>query len=512
LDLEFNSLDAQRESCEAYIKSQASEGWQLISNRYDDPAYSGGNLARPALQQLLKDIETGLVDVVVVYKIDRLTRSLPDFAKLVEAFDAKSVSFVAVTQQFNTTTSMGRLTLNVLLSFAQFERELASERVRDKVAASRRKGKWTGGTVPLGYDVKDKKLVVNTSEARTVQMIYARYLALKSFQKLIDELNAKGIVTKKRPITGKAIGGVAFTNGPLAYLLKNRIYLGETGHAGSWFQGEHEPIIASDTFDHVQEVFKTNSAGRTGRRQQTGALLTGLIYDDRGNRMSPSFTVKRGIRYPFYVSSALLRGRKSTVGSVGRTSASTIEKAVLRALRQHTEVNGNVTLLPHEIIKQHVDRVVMETKRVVISLKGSGEKPPSSFEIPWVEKPKHLCNIEGDDDAQPSRGPNPQLVQAIVRAHRWLKSLTDGTHNSIEALAQTVELHPKVIRSRIRLAFLSPKLTRGLLHGALPAPNLNELIYAAQLSWRRQENGESPSGLNIYNSAVLVRKTETHRA
>src|SRR6476660_266683 len=195
LELEFNSLDAQREACEAYIKSQASQGWQLLPRLYDDAAYSGGNIDRPALQNMLSDIKAGQIDVVVVYKIDRLTRSLADFAKLVEIFDAKSVSFVAVTQQFNTTTSMGRLTLNVLLSFAQFERELASERLRDKVAASRKKGKWTGGSVPLGYDVKDKKLVVNPAEAKTVRTIFTRYLALKSFQKLIDELNDKGIVT-----------------------------------------------------------------------------------------------------------------------------------------------------------------------------------------------------------------------------------------------------------------------------------------------------------------------------
>jgi DNA invertase Pin-like site-specific DNA recombinase len=494
LELEFNSLDSQRESCEAYIKSQAAEGWRLVSKRYDDPAYSGGNLDRPALQQLLKDIEVGLVDVVVVYKIDRLTRSLADFAKLVEVFDAKSVSFVAVTQQFNTTTSMGRLTLNVLLSFAQFERELASERVRDKIAASRRKGKWTGGSVPLGYDVKDKKLVVNPAEARTVQTIFARYLTLRSFQKLIDELNAKGIVSKRRPVAGKTIGGTPFTYGPLAYLLKNRTYLGETGHGGSWFSGEHEPIIAPDTFDEVQELLKTNSAGRTGRRQQTGALLTGLIYDDRSNRMSPSFTVKHGVRYSFYVSSALLRGRKTSVGSVGRITASTIEGAVLRALRQHVDVDDSAPLLPHELIGRHVDRVVVEAKRIVVSLKGSDEKRPQSFDIPWsIKTTKNLAQVEGDDLGQLSRR-NPQLVQTVVRAHGWLRSLTDGTYDSIEALARAVNLHPKVIRGRIRLSFLAPTLTRGLLHGTLSgASNLDELTSVVHLSWRRQED-QLPTG------------------
>ena len=224
LEQEFNSLDAQREACEAYIKSQASLGWKVLPQPYDDPAYSGGNLDRPALKKLLRDIEDGRIDVVVVYKIDRLTRSLADFAKLVETFDARAISFVAVTQQFNTTTSMGRLTLNVLLSFAQFKRELASERVKDKVAASRKKGKWTGGTIPLGYDAKDKKLVVNTAEAATVRTIFRRYLELKSFSRLVADLDQRGIVTKRRNTkVAKYQGGIPFTYGPLAYFLKNRI-------------------------------------------------------------------------------------------------------------------------------------------------------------------------------------------------------------------------------------------------------------------------------------------------
>src|SRR5246127_4368484 len=216
LELEFNSLDAQRDACEAYIKSQASEGWRVLPNSYDDAAYSGGNLDRPALQKLLKDLEAGQVDVVVVYKIDRLTRSLMDFAKLVELFDAKDVSFVAVTQQFNTTTSMGRLTLNVLLSFAQFERELAGERIRDKFAASRAKGMWMGGTVPLGYDVKDRKLVINTEEADRVRLIFRRYLELGSVSGLQADLKQRGIRSKRRILTsGQALGGGIFGRGQL---------------------------------------------------------------------------------------------------------------------------------------------------------------------------------------------------------------------------------------------------------------------------------------------------------
>src|SRR5438270_5237056 len=253
LELEFNSLDAQRDACEAYIKSQASQGWKALPQHYDDPAYSGGNLDRPALRKLLADIGAGRIDVVVVYKIDRLTRSLADFAKLVEAFDAKSISFVAVTQQFNTTTSMGRLTLNVLLSFAQFERELSSERVRDKIAASRRKGKWTGGSVPLGSESKDKKLVINKTEAETVRTIFSRYLELGSFSKLVADLDRRGIVTKRRSTkVAKYQGGIPFTHGPLAYFLKNRIYVGEVHHGGKWFEGEHKAILDGPTYERVQ--------------------------------------------------------------------------------------------------------------------------------------------------------------------------------------------------------------------------------------------------------------------
>jgi site-specific DNA recombinase len=293
LELEFNSLDAQRDACEAYIKSQASQGWRALPQHYDDPAYSGGNLDRPALKRLLANIEARKIDVVVVYKIDRLTRSLADFARLVEAFDARSISFVAVTQQFNTTTSMGRLTLNVLLSFAQFERELSSERVRDKIAASRRKGKWTGGTVPLGYDAKDKKLAINRTEAETVRVIFRCYLELQSFSKLVADLDRRGIVTKRRSTkVTKYNGGIPFTYGPLAYFLKNRIYLGEVHHGGKWFEGEHEAIVDRVTFDGVQQLLAVKINGRKVKRSESGALLIGKLCDDRGNRMSPSFPAR----------------------------------------------------------------------------------------------------------------------------------------------------------------------------------------------------------------------------
>ncbi len=251
----------------------------------------------------------------------RLTRSLADFAKLVEVFDARSISFVAVTQQFNTTSSMGRLTLNVLLSFAQFERELSSERVRDKIAASRRKGKWTGGTVPLGYEAKDKKLIINKAEAETIRTIFGLYLELKSFAKLVAELDRRRIVTKRRNVkVPKYRGGIPFTYGPLAYLLKNRVYLGEVHHGGKWFKAEHKAILDQRMFDQVQELLTANANGSRIKNFESGALLKGKLYDDKGNLMGPSFSTKNGVRYRFYVSSALLRGRKGKAGSVGRVS------------------------------------------------------------------------------------------------------------------------------------------------------------------------------------------------
>ena len=488
LELEFNSLHAQREACEAYIKSQASQGWQALTRRYDDPAYSGGNLERPALQQLLRDIDAGLVDVIVVYKIDRLTRSLADFAKLVETFDAKEISFVAVTQQFNTTTSMGRLTLNVLLSFAQFERELSSERVRDKVAASRKKGKWMGGSVPLGYESKDKKLIVNQNEAKTVRMIFGRYLALQSFQKLIDELNQDAVVTKVRHIKGKMSGGFSFTYGPLAYLLKNRTYLGESGHKGSWFAGEHEPIIDRDTFEQVQALLKSNSVRRTGRRQQTGALLTGLLFDDRGNRMSPSFSVKNGVRYPFYVSSAVLKGRNSEAGSVARISAVDLEAAILKELRQHFVADdGEDLVAPKNLIHRNVTRVVVGSTKVKITLKSTADGTPSEIEIPW-SKPnnRERPRIHEAYEAM-ARAPNPQLVQAVVRARTWVRLLSDGTHKSIQSLAHSVDIHPKIVRNGIRMAFLAPTITKAILEGEQPPSlSLKNFIGAVPLSWSEQ--------------------------
>jgi site-specific DNA recombinase len=491
LELEFNSLDAQRDACEAYIKSQASQGWRTLPQLYDDPAYSGGNLDRPALQQLLKDIDAGRIDVIVVYKIDRLTRSLADFAKLVEAFDAKSISFVAVTQQFNTTTSMGRLTLNVLLSFAQFERELSSERVRDKIAASRRKGKWTGGSVPLGYDAKDKKLIINKVEAETVRYIFKRYLELKSFAKLVEDLDNKGIVTKRRNTKVKKFnGGIPFTYGPLAHFLKNRLYIGETGHNDKWFPGEHAAIVDKRIFDQVQQLLASNTAGRTATRSASDALLMGRIYDDCGNRMSPSYSTKNGIRYRFYVSSALLRGRTAEAGSLGRVSAAEIEDAVRTAVRAQPHCSLSPAHGVSDAIEM-VDRVVVARDELIIHIAQFGEPADNDavkeIRVPWSVKSRTPTgSLETDDENVNAH--NQGLVQSIVRAHAWYQSLLNGTRGSVEELADADGLHPKVIRQTLRLAFLSPAVTSAVLQGKQPAGlSLAQIPKLLPLPWAQQQ-------------------------
>ncbi len=329
LEQDFNSLDAQYEASQAYIRSQAHAGWTLLRIKYDDGGFSGGNTERPALQRLLDDVRAGKIDVIVVYKVDRLTRSLADFAKLVELFDQQNVSFVSVTQQFNTTTSMGRLTLNVLLSFAQFEREVTSERIRDKIAASKRKGLWVGGMAPLGYDTKDRKITVNQAEADRVRLIFRRYLKLGSLNLLMADLRSRGIVTKVRKLKGGGTaGGIPFTRGSLAHLLRNRFYVGEVAFKGEILQGEQPAIVDCRLFDAVQAKLDRQVNSFKATRQRSGALLTGRLYDDRGNRMSPSHTVRRGIKYRYYLSSALLQGQAKRAGSVPRAPAAEIEAVV----------------------------------------------------------------------------------------------------------------------------------------------------------------------------------------
>jgi len=338
LEQSFNSLDAQREACEAYIASQKHEGWHLIPARYDDGGFSGGNMERPALKQLMDEIRAGKVNVVVVYKVDRLTRSLADFAKLVEQFDKMNVSFVSVTQQFNTTTSMGRLTLNVLLSFAQFEREVTGERIRDKIAASKKKGMWMGGTVPLGYDVRERKLYVNEAEAATVRTIYEEFLRLGNVTLLKEWLDKNGVRSKVhvKP-NGHKSGGYRFYRGPLYQLLRNPIYIGFTRHKKDTYPGQHEAILDRTTWDKAQALLTENRQGKQRKPRTTKAsLFTGILFDTQGTLYTPTHASKNGRRYRYYTSQAVIR-KTEKVEIPPRIPAPDLESAVtdriLRLLR-----------------------------------------------------------------------------------------------------------------------------------------------------------------------------------
>jgi DNA invertase Pin-like site-specific DNA recombinase len=339
LEQSFNSLAAQREACLAYIESQRHEGWRALENVYDDGGYSGGNIERPALTRLLADIEARRIDAVVVYKVDRLTRSLTDFAKIVERFDAQGVSFVSVTQQFNTTSSMGRLTLNVLLSFAQFEREVTGERIRDKIAASKKKGMWMGGGLPLGYEVADRKLLPNAEDAERVRMLYRLYLKLGCVAKLKAKLDREGIRSKERTSRrGRKSGGVSYSRGALYDLLQNRVYLGEIKHHRKFYPGSHAPIVDRALWDKVQAKLKANrQAVKHGLRAREPSLLLGMLYDAQGSRFTPSHASKAGKRYRYYLNQPALLGAahrsKGAKPSVRiRLPARDIEEVVCRRL------------------------------------------------------------------------------------------------------------------------------------------------------------------------------------
>ncbi|TXH17261.1 MAG: recombinase family protein [Gammaproteobacteria bacterium] len=352
LEKEFNSLDAQYEACAAYALSQKHEGWELICERYDDGGFSGGNMERPGLKRLMADVAAGKVDIILVYKIDRLTRSLADFAKIVDVLDTAKASFVSITQSFNTTTSMGRLTLNMLLSFAQFEREVTGERIRDKIAASKRKGMWMGGPLPLGYDVDNRRLIVNAKEADLVRQIYQRYLELGSVVELADDLNAKGYTTKVQlRASGPHRGGCAFRRGTLYHLLSNPIYRGKIIHKGEVYPGEHEAVVPEDLFEAVQAKLKANASGTSRRlRGQQPSLLTGILQDSNGRAMTPSPASKgKAQRYRYYVT----RPDQTTDQPAYRVSAHDLEQIVTAKLAAYFAAPSNIVGLAQADIEAH---------------------------------------------------------------------------------------------------------------------------------------------------------------
>ena len=378
LEQEFNSLDSQREASEAYIKSQAHEGWRCLPARYDDGGFSGGSMERPALQRLLGEIRSRRIDVIVVYKVDRLTRSLTDFAKLVELFDAHGVSFVSVTQAFNTTTSMGRLTLNVLLSFAQFEREVTGERIRDKIAASKKKGIWMGGVVPLGYRVENRALHIVEDHAILIRRLFASYLELGSVSALKCRLDAAGLhVPERIDGAGRRCGGKPFSRGHLYKILANPIYIGQLSHKGKTYDGQHPAIVEQATWDSAQAQLASHAHRRACRQLASAHLLMGRIQDDRGHAMTPTHAQKGSRRYRYYVSQAVLQGKPER-GSIARVPAPEIEALVIGAMRSATPTNPELS--DGDLILNHLHRVTLHEGRIEIAINGEDEAP---INLPW---------------------------------------------------------------------------------------------------------------------------------
>jgi site-specific DNA recombinase len=476
LEQEFNSLAAQREACEAYICSQQHEGWLLARTCYDDGGFSGGNLERPALQHLLADIRTGRIDIVVVYKVDRLTRSLADFARLVELFDAQGVSFVSVTQQFNTTSSMGRLTLNVLLSFAQFEREVTGERIRDKIAASKKKGMWMGGNVPLGYDVSERALVINPTEAETVRRIFELYREFGCVRRVKDEADRLGFRTKRRrSANGAERGSTPLSRGHIYRLLSNVIYTGQIAHKGQLYSGQHPALIEDDSWTAVQNQLAAN-AGDHRRRVKAAepSLLAGLLVDAQGERLTPSHAVKKGRRYRYYVSAALVAERAIDRPENWRLAAQEIEHSVVGILidalaspaallqrlgspempgEQMRRLLGRAARLAAtlrnspgaraKVIEELVERVIVDQNKIVVAMRRSalsgGDVPRRAsdsngsaieltaaveFKRRGAETKMVLPGLAPQQNLSSKR--DPALVKAIARGHAWFEELATG--------------------------------------------------------------------------------------
>ena len=546
LEQDFNSLDAQREACEAYIKSQKHEGWQVIEAPYDDGGLSGGTMERRALLRLLDDIRAGKVDVVVVYKVDRLTRSLADFAKIVETFDNQNVSFVSVTQQFNTTTSMGRLTLNVLLSFAQFEREVTGERIRDKIAASKKKGMWMGGNPPLGYDCEDRKLVVVGKEAEVVRHVFRRYAALGSVRELKEELDADGVISKVRHYKNdRCVGGVPLARGALYHMLQNRIYLGEIVHKDKSYPGEHDAIIDRVLWDKVQAKLSANRVERkTGGAAKEPSLLAGLLFDGLGHRMTPSHAKKNGKRYRYYVSRSLTTNNRTHAPGGRRIPAGEIERLVTRRIQEFfadraevfDAINRHVPdaaeqerlvgraadlaegwndLVPAEvraILLALVTRIDVHEEKVDIEVNAARltdvlgndpmDLPEASGEVRKADcltlsVPARLKRaglgtkmvIDGPAGRGRKGKADPSLAKLIVKGHVFRDKLIKGGGASLSDIAVRQGVTRSYFTRLVRLTFLAPDITRAILEGRHP-PTLTaaKLKEASRLplDWREQ--------------------------
>ena len=524
LEQDFNSLDAQREACEAFIASQKREGWALLGELYDDGGFSGATMERPAFQRLLSDVSEGKIDVVVVYKVDRLTRSLSDFAKIVDIFDKHAVSFVSVTQQFNTTSSMGRLTLNILLSFAQFEREVTGERIRDKIAASKKKGMWMGGQPSLGYDVQDRKLILNSAEAETVRHIFRRYTELKSVQELKEDLDGADVVSKVRTASdGSRYGGRPIARGALYLMLQNRIYRGEIVHKGKSYPGEHEAIVDETLWNNVQAILAQNRVERAnGTPGNEPNLLTGILFDAQGGRMSPTHANKKGTRYRYYISRSLLEGSAKAKAQGQRIPAVALESLVVRRIRGWlTEPAGVLQAIQHaafdavtqkrlierarDIAKQdhdlgieglrafmrasivrvqvHEDRIdiMLDQDRVCRCVDETAKQnepidnaqPEANRLVSTVSIPARLkrtgkeMRIVVSDGSEPAT-PDSGLVRLLVRANAIRDQLLADRSLTFEDIAKAEGVVPSYATRLFRLTILAPDIVRAILSGRHP--------------------------------------------
>lgn len=517
LEQDFNSLDAQREACEAYIRSQASEGWKPIPTRYDDGGYSGGTMARPALEQLLADIGARKIDTVVVYKVDRLTRSLADFAKIVEIFDDHGVSFVSVTQQFNTTTSMGRLTLNMLLSFAQFEREVTGERIRDKIAASKKKGMWMGGVVPLGYEPNGRTLVINEAEAGTVRTVFQLYREHANVRVVKAEADRLGLSTKIRETTdSKRRGGRPMSRGYIYKLLGNQLYAGRIAHKDEIYEGQHPAIIDEKTWEAVQAMLAGSTPPRSSSIRATDpSPLIGKLFDDSGAPLTPSHAVKSGRRYRYYVSKSLIDGTVSG-GEIGwRLPAREIERIVAESVRSlltdlstMTRVVRDGGMAAHRIsgllnaisrwTGDHLDlveRVDVATEWLALSLKLSLLTDEADMVIQHVVPTRIRrrgveMKLVLEDNGSMMPNPDPALIKAVVRAHRWLDDVMSGRARTLGEIAQKEGVSDRYVSKLMPLSFLAPDIVDAILGGAQPVDLTVETLTKRSdipLSWSEQE-------------------------
>jgi site-specific DNA recombinase len=547
LEQSFNSLDAQRESSEAFILSQRQEGWHVVPTRYDDGGYSGGTMERPALKRLLADVEAHKVNVIVVYKVDRLTRSLADFAKIVEAFDARGVSFVSVTQQFNTTSSMGRLTLNILLSFAQFEREVTGERIRDKIAASKKKGMWMGGLVPLGYNLEGRKLVPNSKESEVICRIFSAYLKVGCVSKLAVQLDRERVRSKVWVTrTGACLGGVAFARGALYGLLRNRLYLGEIRHRDQWYPGEHEGIVPRDLWDKVRAQLNRNLRTRRKRaRDQASSLLTGLVEDGAGNRFTPSFTSNRGRRYRYYVSQLAIKSPDGERNGPTRVPAHELEGRVTERLAtflksdaevfdrlseqgENTAISSNrvapakklasrlpslpsddlrdllACFLQRVIIQENCIELMIRRKDLRKLVENGGKVLAANLSdkrtavdlsdlISLVIEAKQKrfggeVHLVVPPNSSVSVGhPKTSLMKAIARAHSWYEKVVQGEAPDMRSLARQAGLTERYVGKVFGCAFLAPDIIESILAGRQPHDlNFEKLCQNIPLNWVEQ--------------------------